>query len=224
MAEKQRQRAPSKRALATRQRIFDAAERVFAAQGFDGASVRDIAREAEVQVGLVSHHGGHKDELFARIVARRADELSQLRLDALKTRRDHAPLTLTGVLECFFAPYLEKAQTGGDQWLAYARLVAIVSADPRWRDLAATCFDPTAGIFIREINAIYPKARAGAVATGFVFSVSAMLALLTSRWRIDALGQLDASATAHLDDLVAFCAAGIDASLRRDQGLRTTAL
>ena len=39
--EKQRQRAPSKRALATRERIMDAAEQVFAAHGFEGASLRE---------------------------------------------------------------------------------------------------------------------------------------------------------------------------------------
>ena len=47
---KQRQRAPSKRALASRARILDAAERVFARGGFDGATMRDIAAEAAVPV------------------------------------------------------------------------------------------------------------------------------------------------------------------------------
>jgi len=42
--QKQRQRAPSRRSLETRARILDAAERLFAERGFEGASVRDIAQ------------------------------------------------------------------------------------------------------------------------------------------------------------------------------------
>lgn len=44
--DKRRKRAPSKRSLATRERVLDAAELVFAHRGFDGATIRDIAAEA----------------------------------------------------------------------------------------------------------------------------------------------------------------------------------
>ena len=64
---------------------------------------------------------------------------------------------------------------------------------------------------IAEIAALYPAAPRARIAAGFVYSVSAMLALVTSRWRIDALAQDGAAGT--LDDLVAFCAAGLGASL-----------
>ena len=213
--EKQRQRAPSKRSLETRARIWDAAESLFAERGFDGASMRDIAKLAGVPVGLVTHHGGSKEALFARIVSRRADELSQARLDALTARAELGPLSLTAILECFFGPYLEKAETGGPQWRAYARLVGYVSADARWHDLAAECFDPTAGRFIDAIAALYPNAQRQSIAAGFVFSVSAMLALVTSGWRVEALGDPRTDAASHLDELVAFGAAGIDAAVRR---------
>lgn len=210
--EKKRQRAPSKRAIQSRERILDAAERVFSEKGFDGATIRDIAAAADTTVGLVHHHGGGKVELFAQTVERRAAELSALRLDFLSRRKSAAPLDLRDILECFFGPYLDKVRTGGRQWVAYGRLVAHVSADPRWREIAAVCFDPTANRFIDEVAALYPAAPRAAIASGFVYSVSAMLALLTSAWRIETLGATP-SATNSLDGLVAFCAAGIDASL-----------
>ncbi|SHJ42346.1 transcriptional regulator, TetR family [Shimia gijangensis] len=219
LQEKQRQRAPSQRSLATRARIWDAAEQVFAKRGFDGASMRDIAKLAGVHVGLVTHHGGSKEDLFARIIARRADELSQSRLRALDKRRDLGPLSLTAILDCFFAPYLSKAETGGAQWLAYARLVAFVSADQRWNDLATQCFDPTAGHFIDAICALYPNTPRQTIAAGFVYSVSAMLALITSRWRVHSLGDPRPDVASHLDELVSFCAAGIDACARTPSSL-----
>jgi AcrR family transcriptional regulator len=211
--EKQRQRAPSERAVRSRARIIDAAEQVFAEKGFDGATLRDIAAVAKVQVSLVHHHGGSKADLFAQTVERRALELSSLRLEMLETRKASGPLSLPDVLDCFFRPYFDKAATGGAQWLAYARLVAHVSADPRWRDIAAVCFDPTANRFIDEIGALFPSASRSAIASGFVFSVSAMLALLTSAWRIETLGADARGADDRIDGLVAFCAAGIVASL-----------
>lgn len=210
--QKQRQRAPSKRSLQTKERILDAAERVFASHGFDGATIRDIASEANTQVGLVHHHGGGKTELFKTTVARRADELSCLRLIALSEHQEDGPLKLDTLLEAFFGPYINKAKTGGPQWLAYARLVAIVSADPRWRDVAEQCFDPTARQFIDEIIRLYPDTSRQIIASGFVFSVSSMLALLTSRWRIQALGTQDTPGDTSLDTLVRFCAAGIHAT------------
>ena len=210
---KQRQRAPSKRSLATRSCILDAAEQVFADRGFDGASIRDIAKLAGVQVGLVHHHGGGKEELFHQTVARRADELSALRLQDLEKRKAAGPMSLHDVVECFVGAYVRLARDGGPHWLAYARLVAHVSADPRWRDIAAECFDPTASRFIGEIAAMYPAADPARIATGFVYSVAAMLANLTSAWRINALGSGEAAATGDLDRLVDFCTAGIAATV-----------
>ncbi|PIE13101.1 MAG: TetR family transcriptional regulator [Rhodobacterales bacterium] len=212
--EKKRQRAPSRRALATRERILDASERVFAARGFEGATIRVIAAEAGVQVGLVHHHGHGKDALYRQVIARRADVLAGLRRDALEARKAAGAMTVPTVMECFVGPYLHLAENGGAQWLSYARLVAQVSADPRWRDISEQYFDPTAGVFLDEIAALYPGASRSVIAAGFVYSVSAMLALLTSRWRMEALGEgAEAPLAGHLEELVTFCSSGLAACL-----------
>ena len=136
-----RHRAVSKRSLATSLSILDAAERLFAERGYDGASVRDIAGTAGAQIASISFHHGGKEALFERVVERRAAELSQLRLDALAAAKAHNdPLTLKTVLSAFLRPYLDKAGAGDPQWLAYARLVAMVSADIRWHEISERCF------------------------------------------------------------------------------------
>ncbi|MGA8112343.1 MAG: TetR family transcriptional regulator [Actinocatenispora sp.] len=48
----------------TREAILDAARRIFAEVGFDGASIRRIAGEAGVDPALVHHYFGAKDQLF----------------------------------------------------------------------------------------------------------------------------------------------------------------
>ncbi|WP_247745061.1 TetR/AcrR family transcriptional regulator [Shimia sp. R11_0] len=193
-------------------RIMDAAERVFARGGYDGASIREIAAEAGVQVALINHHGGSKEALFWRVVARRSDDLSAARIAALEKRKAAGPLSVADILTCFFAPYLDRAADGDPQWKAYARLVAFVSADARWRQLAETCFDPTAHRFVDELAALFPPEVHMRVASGFIFSVAAMLALLTSEWRMNALGDNRDALTDRFDELVTFCAAGITAA------------
>tara|TARA_R110002020_G_scaffold50963_20_gene144493 strand:+ start:1200 stop:1916 length:717 start_codon:yes stop_codon:yes gene_type:complete len=222
-----RRRAASKRSLATSLSILDAAESLFAERGYDGASVRDIASAAGAQIASVSFHHGSKEALFERVVERRAEELSQLRLEALAAlKATGASLTLDAVLSAFLRPYLDKAGldgtdpdgsgAGDPQWLAYARLVAMVSADIRWRRISERCFDPTAGIFIAEIARLFPGVAPSRIAVAFVFSVSAMLSLSTSRWRIEALSAAPGGGPEPerlADDLVRFCEAGMRAAL-----------
>src|SRR6266545_3920627 len=49
--------------LTARARIRDAALRLFAERGVDGATIRDIAKAAGVSAGLVRHHFGSKEAL-----------------------------------------------------------------------------------------------------------------------------------------------------------------
>ncbi|KHF39637.1 forespore capture DNA-binding protein RefZ [Halalkalibacter okhensis] len=49
-------------------RIIDAAVRLFHTQGFDGTSVRDIASKANVNVALVSYHFGGKKGLYEELM------------------------------------------------------------------------------------------------------------------------------------------------------------
>ncbi len=168
--EKPRRRAVSKRSLATSLSILDAAERLFAERGYDGASVRDIAKAAGTQIASISFHHVSKETLFERVVERRASELSQLRLDALSALKTlDAEPTLEALLSAFLRPYLEKAGAGDPQWLAYARLVAMVSADARWHRISERCFDPTAGVFIAEIARLFPHADRSTIAVSFIF-------------------------------------------------------
>ncbi|WP_422075952.1 TetR/AcrR family transcriptional regulator [Sulfitobacter geojensis] len=205
--ETERKRAPSKRALATKLRVFDAAEKVFADRGFDGATIREIAAEAGEPVGTIHHHGGGKNALFHRTVARRAETLSCDRLNALQQVRSDGDQTLERVLAAFIRPFFDLSSKD-PRWRDYARLVAFVSVDSRWQDISAECFDPVAEVFIEEISSLLPKASRKQIVEGFVYSVSAMLALLTSQNRMGALGaQVDLDST-RIDHLVRFCAAG----------------
>ncbi len=218
-AVKERKRAPSQRSLAARDRILDAAELVFAERGFEGASIRDIAERAQVQKASVNFHGGPKDELFERIVARRAAELSEERLASIRALEAQQDWTVGDLMSAFMLPLVTRAFGGDPQWLAYVRIVAIVSADTRWRALANTHFDPVATLVVQLLCARFPGADPARVAGALVFAVSSMLALCTSDWRIAALGGTgdEPQSDDMIQNLLRFCEAGILSSV--DQNL-----
>lgn len=59
----------ARNAANTRASILEAARRRFAREGYDGASLREIAADARVDAALISRYFGSKDELFAEVVA-----------------------------------------------------------------------------------------------------------------------------------------------------------
>lgn len=61
-------RGASGRGEETRAALLAAGRKVFARRGFDGASVRDITREAGVNLGAVTYHFGSKSALYTAVL------------------------------------------------------------------------------------------------------------------------------------------------------------
>ncbi len=55
--------------------IINAAEKLFALRGFDGASVRDIAHEADVNVAMISYYFGSKEKLMEAVFEERTNNI-----------------------------------------------------------------------------------------------------------------------------------------------------
>ena len=62
---RRRQRGRPRQSSGLRQSILTAAQVAFSRNGYDRATLRQIAREAEVDVSLINHYFGSKAELFA---------------------------------------------------------------------------------------------------------------------------------------------------------------
>ena len=70
--------------------ILRVAETLFAEKGFDGTSIRDIAKEANINIAMVSYYFGSKEQLLEAIILNRAVAI-KLELDIL-TLEDLDPL------------------------------------------------------------------------------------------------------------------------------------
>lgn len=79
-------RRPQQRSLDTRERLVDAALAVFAAQGFEGATTREIARRAGVALAALPYHFTTKEALWRAAADRIFGQLGSTiarRLDGL---------------------------------------------------------------------------------------------------------------------------------------------
>lgn len=208
------------RGEATREKVLDAAERLFAEHGFDAVSIRRIANEAGVTLGVVGFHGGSKLDLFVTILERRVATLSAARRAALAELRARPgpPPNLHELMHAYVSPYLEAASGGDPQWRAYAKLIARIVDDERWYPHVRDLYDPVAREYLEAIQSLDASIDPRRLATAFVLSVASMLSLVASRNRIVALspretggeGQDGGDLLAYRDALVAFCVGGIE--------------
>src|ERR1700676_1268861 len=68
----------------TRERILKTAERLFAARGFNGVSVRELARAANVNIASIGYHFRSKDGLLAQVYRRHCEPMIEERLRGLE--------------------------------------------------------------------------------------------------------------------------------------------
>ena len=74
----------------TKQTILDAAEDLFAEQGYAATSLRQLTGKARVNLAAVHYHFGSKEDLAKAVLARRIEPINVeriARLDALPARR-----------------------------------------------------------------------------------------------------------------------------------------
>jgi AcrR family transcriptional regulator len=91
---------------ATKAAVLTAAERLFALNGFQNVSVRDIIAEADVNLASVNYHFGSKDALLFEIFRRRSAQMNRERarlLHEAQARHDGKP-PVREILEAMFAP------------------------------------------------------------------------------------------------------------------------
>lgn len=94
----------------TKDRILDAAERLFARKGVEATSLRAITAQAGVNLAAVNYHFQSKESLLHAVIARRLDPVNQKRLamlDACEEAAGAGPLPLEEVLDALLRPVFE---------------------------------------------------------------------------------------------------------------------
>lgn len=61
-----------------KEHILQVAETLFAENGFEGTSIRDLASKAEVNLAMISYYFGSKEMLFEELITRRTEYMRQM--------------------------------------------------------------------------------------------------------------------------------------------------
>lgn len=101
----------------TKGRILNAAERLFARDGYRFTSLRAITKEAKVNLAAVNYHFGSKEALLKAVFERRLIPLNKTRRENLERVRDDARKKgckpkVRDVMHAFIEPTLRLRESG----------------------------------------------------------------------------------------------------------------
>lgn len=138
----------SSNALETRDRILDAAEALFADEGFRNVSLRKITQEAGVNLAAVNYHFGSKDELVGEVLSRVINPINARRLellDAAERESGKAPVPVETILRAMHRPVVDQLKGSGHDSPVYLKLAGRCLSEPTEN------FSETIGEIFKEV-------------------------------------------------------------------------
>lgn len=146
--------------------IIQSATKLFSAKGFEGTSVRDIARDAGVNVAMISYYFGSKEKLFEALVEYRSLFLKSIFTDLIKN--DH--LTAIAKIDIIIDKTIERKFSSRDFHHLLHRELSLTSR-PQMRDAISD-------ILLRNMTAVKKIVQQG-IDSGSFREVDVELTLTT---------------------------------------------
>jgi AcrR family transcriptional regulator len=160
-------------AASSAQRILDAAEAIFAHEGYFAATIRGITGAAGVPLQLARYHFGSKDELFQHVLARRADETCrQLELSLERAMNSTASSRLEAIVEAMVSLPIDRLAAGDPGWRHYLQLLAHLDQlmdRPHLLQPFRDRYSKTHALYRESLRTALPQASDAAVDYGLHF-------------------------------------------------------
>ena len=116
-----------------RNRILSIAAQHFALCGFHGSSVREITKDAQVNLAAVNYHFRNKESLYCEVLSSSLRPLNEARIAKLENaaaRAGGAPIPLSIVIEIFAEPLFELCRNPSQSNSFLARLIGRSITEP----------------------------------------------------------------------------------------------
>ena len=162
----------------TRERILDAAERLFMAHGYEGTSMRQITGEAGVNLAAVNYHFGSKESLMQEVFRRRLDWLNEERmrvLDAYEKDAGGNALKPSQIVDGFFGTLLRLADDDQHGGMTFLRLLGRTLTEPSEfiRTFLAHEYKPVMDRYKEELFRALPEVPKAEIVWRFHFMLGA---------------------------------------------------
>ena len=156
---------PRRRKPNCQARILNAAEAAFVDDGYNGASMRDIVRDADVNLATVYYYFGSKRGLMEAVLKRRFGPLRREHLEVLHQFEREAggrPLPVAKILEAVLLPPLRLVNAPAAKRQAVTRLLGriITEPDPRTQEILRGQRAELRAAFLKAFQASLPGASA----------------------------------------------------------------
>ena len=155
-------------------RILDAAEELFADNGFAPTSLLNITAEAGVNLAAVHYHFGSKEALISDVFSRRVAPINGERLERLERLRSGAePPTVEQIVEAFVEPPLRLSH----EWRSGAtvmRMLGHAMSQPDVKEIFVAQFRETFHRFASALADVLPELPEREILWRFLFMVGSM--------------------------------------------------
>lgn len=179
----------------TKERILDVAGHLFAERGFDGVSMRDLTREAEVNLAAVNYHFGGKEALISAVLSRHVRAINRerlARLDAAESAVDgQGVVELESVMDIFFRPALMHGHGSPGATDVFFRLAGRCLADEGEHvpESLADEFREAAQRFVAATRRCVPGLSAEDALWGLFFSGGTLIYLMSKSRFLTAISE-----------------------------------
>ena len=187
---------------------MDAAERLFAENGYAATSLRSIISDAKVNLAAIHYHFGSKRDLLDHVIMRKAGPMNERRLKLLEqfeAEAAPAPASIEKVVEAFVIPAILI-----DKSPEFVKLMGRVHAEGLMPEIAQRNFQPTIARFLSALHKALPDLSAKELVWKAHFALGAMAHTLTAHPDIE-MEAAEESPLGIATRLVAFVSSGFKA-------------
>lgn len=196
-----------------RERILDAAEVLFAEQGYAGASLRHVAQAVDATTALITYYFNSKENLFREVFMRKGCEVAKTRMETLNAliASGRQP-SVDELVRAFLAPSIQLRHT--KQGRAFLRLHSRLHMEPEALsfELRRKVYDESTRAYARAFQQALPELDEIVVMKRMSFIIGAYLYSFSDTNRMDELipqSQMDNHIGIELDEIVEFATAGM---------------
>jgi len=180
----------------TKTRILDAAEILFAENGFKDTSIHRLARKAAVNQAAVNYHFGSKDALVEKVIERRLSMISRRRMEKLQQLKAAAQERgcrpdVQALLRAYIEPALTLMEkTSGERYFLVIVGRALAEPDEAVRNIFIRQFEPSFLLLAELMQKALPNLSESVLRWRLHFAIGSLahvMRLCGSQWPVEDL-------------------------------------